>query len=107
MNEECIYCCGTGELQADYIEVIKSEPDDNELQKQNSELQQYLHSDRERLYGDSGKNIFQNIKGKKKTKPVTIAELKDEDHLKYVGPNNPHRGIKTFTKRKKKKNKKK
>jgi hypothetical protein len=107
-NEECIYCGGTGEIKQDLIEIIKTEPDKKALQKQNSELEQYLHNDSEKLYGNNEKNIFKNIRRKKKkVKPITIKELKVEDHLKYIGPNNPHRAKKTFTKRNQKNNNKK
>lgn len=101
MNEDCQFCGGTGLVEEKKIEIIKTVADKSEIKKQNSDLESYLHAKPEKMYISNKKSL-----PRKKKNPVikTLKELTDEDHLKFIGPNNPNkskfRGTIKFIKKK-------
>lgn len=89
MNDECLYCGGTGLVEDRKIEIIKTVVDKSKIKKENSELESYLHSRPEKIYVSNKKSIPQ--KNKKRAIVKTLKEIKIEDQLKFIGPKNPNR----------------
>jgi hypothetical protein len=87
MNEECIYCGGSGYLTNEKIEIIKIYVEPSKLEKEHKELQAYLHPKHvQKLYvtepnppkkGKKGlkgnaKKKKKNVKSKSKKKKKTL-----------------------------------
>jgi len=118
MNEECIFCGGSGFLTEERVEIIKTIVDKSKLRKENKELDNYLHpnleKDKDKRFKIAKvlkKGSLKRIKPKKKTKAakkkrskkktITVKELTKSEPLKYIGPNNPNRKTNTHSKRRK------
>lgn len=92
MNQECSLCGGSGFVNDDDIEIIKAVASPQAEKKQKEELDEYLHP-KEEESSVVNRNGTRRARPKKvkKTKRTTLAELNDDNHLQFIGPNNPNR----------------
>jgi hypothetical protein len=124
MNEECIFCGGSGYLDETKLEIIRLKVESTQLAKENKQLKVYLHSkidskdqiNKRKTLNDKAKkpnpkkNKKAKIKKPKSKKKNKVKRLKAKekktktkktlkgDMFKYIGPANPHRITDSHTK---------
>ncbi len=97
MNDECMYCGGSGNIIQGKIEFIKINPTKKELAKEKEGLKNYLHPNDEKLY--VSKKPYKNKALKKIQSNLKKVELQikqpkiiiSESSFNHIGPNNPNR----------------
>lgn len=96
MNDECMYCGGSGTISQHSIEVIKINPTIKELIKEKEELNKYLHHSDEKLYVSNKpyKNKYlEKVQFKLRSEKARIPkpDIYTSDSFGKIGPNNPNR----------------
>jgi hypothetical protein len=101
MNEECIYCGGSGSVTDKKTIIIKTVADKEKVKKQNEELREYLHPREDKMYVD--KKLFRKKKGSTKKKEKGFQKqvnngIQNNQPSTFIGPGNPHRITGTHSK---------
>lgn len=120
MNEECIFCSGSGYLTKENVEIIRLWVDPLKLKREKKDLETYLHpkqipklnvmksyplkKGKKRLKSKSKRKTKNSkVKAKKQNKAKidnrNLSKIKyKKDPLKYIGPKNPNRKTQSETK---------
>ena len=96
MNDECMYCGGTGSIIQHPVEIVKTNPTKSELLKEKEDLNNYLHPNNEKLYVSNKpyknkylEKIHFKLQSDKAKKPKPAIYVSDS--FSKIGPGNPNR----------------